>query len=339
MANETGPQFYEDETDIEKTDDLTTEYADETTRSTFVVDVFEEGIRLDVFLSRKMGVTRSYTQKLIDRGNVIILEGNNTVKPSLKVKPSMVFTVDVPPPQKLEILPEPVEFSVIHEDDDILVINKPAGLVVHPAPGNLYHTLVHGLLFRYPDIGLFNNVIRPGIVHRLDSTTSGLMVVARNITAMEKLQMQFRTRKIEKIYLALITGIPRRSSGELDLPIGRDPVNRCRMAVTPSGKASLTSYELLWSRKRFSLVKCQLHSGRTHQIRVHFKYIGCPLVGDKLYGFKNKVLGDLQLDRVFLHSWKLKFNHPVSGKKLEFTQPLPDDLVDFLQELLASDLD
>ncbi|MBN1332515.1 MAG: RluA family pseudouridine synthase [Synergistales bacterium] len=301
-----------------------------------VTDEKDIAIRLDLYLSERMGLTRSFIQKLINEGHVRI-NSRSRIKPSLRVKPGQTICVSLPPAQELEVIPEPVPFNVVYEDSDILVINKPAGVVVHPAPGNWHGTLVHGLLYRFPDIGIFNNVIRPGIVHRLDAQTSGLMVIARNNRAMEDLQMKFKNREIRKEYIALVKGKPSSPSGTLDLPIGRNARNRMKMSVRPGGKPSMTEYRVIWSRENSSLVQCTLLTGRTHQIRVHMKHIGCPLVGDTLYGPKKT--SERSLNRIFLHSWKLEFNHPVKGESLSFTQPLPEELILFLRGMISSKRD
>lgn len=292
----------------------------------------DAGMRLDVFLSRKMGLTRSSIQHLIKKGNVES-DSRQKIKPSLKVKPSQSFMITIPPAEDLEIVPEPVPFGVVHEDKELLVIDKPAGVVVHPAPGNWHGTLVHGLLYRYPEIGLFNNVIRPGIVHRLDQTTSGLMIVARNQRSLEALQKQFRNRTILKQYLALVRGYPVHKIGLIDLPIGRSRIDRKKMAVTATGKSAKTEYEVLWSYSGYSLLKCTLLTGRTHQIRVHLQHIGYPLVGDTLYG--GSKIPFAEMGRVFLHSWKLHFKHPLSGQELRYTCNLPKELVLCLRDVLS----
>lgn len=303
---------------------------------TIVTDEKDAGIRLDILLSGRMGLTRSFMQKLINDGSVTI-NSRSKVKPSLKIKPGQRISVSLPPAQELEVIPEPVPFEVIYEDTDILVINKPSGIVVHPAPGNWHGTLVHGLLYRFPDIGIFNNVIRPGIVHRLDAQTSGLMIIARNIKAMENLQLKFKNREIRKEYIALVKGKPSTPSGILDLPIGRSTRNRMKMSVRHEGKSSTTEYRVIWSTANSSLVLCNLLTGRTHQIRVHMKHIGCPLMGDTLYGSKRT--SERSLNRIFLHSWKLEFTHPLTGENLSFTQRLPEELILFLREMLSSKKD
>lgn len=286
------------------------------------------GERLDVFLSRRLGVTRSFAQRLVREGRVSC--GASRPKPALKVCEGVLYRVEMPPPENLEIEPEPVEFRVIYEDDILLVVDKPSGLVVHPAPGNWRGTLVHGLMWRYPDMGPFNNVRRPGIVHRLDATTSGLMLVARRQGAMEALQADFRDRSVGKEYLALVQGRIEPTEGTLSGPIGRDPVNRLRMAVVAGGRPAFTGYRVLWHRKGRSLVHCSLFTGRTHQIRVHLSALGHPLVGDMLYGASDAP----EFGRVFLHSWKLVFTHPGTGARMAFRSPLPRELQEYLRQML-----
>ena len=213
----------------------------------------------------------------------------------------------------------------------MIVVDKPAGLVVHPAPGHWSGTLVHGLLFRYPDLGTLNGVRRPGIVHRLDATTSGLMVVARNGLAQEGLFRDFKARRIRKEYLALCYGKTPALRGSVKYPIDRDPYNRLRMACVEGGREAWTDYERLWSVNDYSLVKCTLHSGRTHQIRVHMQAVRCPLVGDRLYVPSRR--SPFGPERIFLHSWKLGFKHPRTGDDMFFTRPLPPELSGFLREI------
>jgi 23S rRNA pseudouridine1911/1915/1917 synthase len=319
----------------------------------------EEGERADVFLARQLGITRSFAQKLIREGRLEKLSeqlssnssnSSNSpnslnylnsrspartaiTKPSRKIVPGETsFIVRVPPPETLEIEPEDVPFEVVYEDAFLLVVNKPAGLVVHPAPGHWRGTLVHGLLKRYPDMGPFNNVRRPGIVHRLDATTSGLMLAAREQRTMDLLQKAFKERAMEKRYLALAHGTFAATAreGVLEGPIGRHPAHRLKMAVVEGGRPSTTEYRVLWSRNGFSLVVCKLVTGRTHQIRVHMAAAGRPLAGDALYGAKEPLQNAPLSGRVFLHSWRLAFTHPVTGQALRFTCPLPEELRAYL---------
>ena len=287
--------------------------------------------RLDLLVAHRLGVTRSFAQRLIREGRVA-LEPAGKPKPSYKPAAGTRISVSIPPPETLEIEPQDVPFGVVYEDEHLLVVDKPAGLVVHPSLGHWRETLVHGLLFRYPDIrafGAVNNVTRPGIVHRLDAGTSGLMVVARNQKTMTALQQAFKERTVAKKYLALIQGEFNEPRGFFDDPIGRCPANRLRMAVVEGGRPAATEYRVLWSRRGYSLVICGLLTGRTHQIRVHMAAAGRPLVGDALYGAK-KIKG---FDRVFLHSWRLAFIHPITGQVLNFRSTLPEDLRLFLRSV------
>lgn len=289
-----------------------------------------EGHRLDFLISQELGLSRSYATKLIRMGRVMV-SWSDRVKPALKVQTGGSVSVDLPPPEDLELQPEDVPFQVVYEDQDIVVVNKPAGLVVHPAPGHWRGTLVHGLLYRYPEMMELNGVRRPGIVHRLDGTTSGLMVVARNGLAMESLIRSFKGRVVEKVYIAAVSGSPCPKEGEIRFPIGRDPGNRKRMAPVDWGRDAHTTYRTLWSQGGYSLLLCQIKTGRTHQIRVHMNAIGHPLVGDRLYG--GACPQGWGLERVFLHSWRLSFQHPRTAEMMSFVCPLPDELIKFIVQV------
>lgn len=286
--------------------------------------------RLDFAVSRLLGVSRGYAQKLIKEGHASLVP-ERRVKPSVKVAVGDLIEVEIPPAETLDLEPQDVAFETVYDDADVIVVDKPAGLVVHPAPGHWSGTLVHGLLFRYPDLGTLNGVRRPGIVHRLDATTSGLMVVARNGLAQEGLFRDFKARRIRKEYLALCYGQTPALRGSVKYPIDRDPYNRLRMACVEDGREAWTDYERLWSVNDYSLVKCTLHSGRTHQIRVHMQAVRCPLVGDRLYAPSRR--SPFGPERIFLHSWKLGFKHPRTGDDMFFTRPLPPELSDFLREI------
>jgi 23S rRNA pseudouridine1911/1915/1917 synthase len=229
----------------------------------------------------------------------------------------------------MDLEPENVPFDVLHEDPDFLVIDKPSGLVVHPAPGNWTGTLVHGLLFRYGDFGELSGARRPGIVHRLDAGTSGLMVIARNQWAHERLSLAFKKRFVDKEYLALVWKIVPWEVLEVRFPIGRDPHNRVRMSVHPDGKEAHTTFRVLRRFRKATLLACRLYTGRTHQIRVHASAIGHPLVGDTLYGPEYPLFPEVE--RIFLHAWKLRFPHPRTWEKIGFRSCLPQELVAMLQ--------
>ena len=288
-------------------------------------------LRADVFIAKSLGVTRAYAQKLIKAGCAEKIK-----KSSQKVILNNIYKITLPEPENdFEIEPEEVKFEVIYEDKDIIVLNKPAGLVTHPGHGNWHGTLAHGLLYKYPDMKLLRNKLRPGIVHRLDAVTSGLMVAARTQAAYEILQKKFQERAITKKYLALAHGVPVKNSGILSGAIGRDPDNKLKMAVideTHGGKAALTGYEVIRNyNNKFSLIICSLFTGRTHQIRVHLSALGHALYADSLYGApKHETLLN---NRIFLHSWRLEFNHPVTNKFMKFCLPLPDELKNILQDL------
>ncbi len=293
----------------------------------------DRGVRLDVFLSSRLGITRTFARKLVEEGNVRLLPEKKAT-PGMKMVPGIRAEVTVPPPEALDLEPEEVPFGVVYEDDWLIVIDKPSGVVVHPAPGNRHGTLVHGLLHRFRSFGSFNNVLRPGIVHRLDASTSGLLVVAREQEILENLQNQFRLREVRKLYLALVHGRVKNASGRIEAPIGRSPSNRLRMAVVEDGKHAITDFRRLWVRDGYSFLECSIATGRTHQIRVHLSSMGHPIVGDVLYGADKKKAASA--GRVFLHSWKLSFLHPKTGNRLFFRSCLPAALTGQLREILST---
>jgi 23S rRNA pseudouridine1911/1915/1917 synthase len=227
-----------------------------------------------------------------------------------------------PPLEKIENQPEPIPLEILFEDNDLIVINKPAGLVVHPGAGHRQHTLVNALLSHCTTLSGIGGKERPGIVHRLDKETSGCLVVAKNDKAHRNLSKQFAERTVEKIYLALVAGKLRKEAGLIEEKIGRHPVHRQRMSVTsPRGRPAKTEYRVIRSGDQMSLVECRLHSGRTHQIRVHLHHIGHPVLGDKVYAARSAK----NFPRQMLHAWRLGFRHPCSGEWKSFQAPLPDD--------------
>ena len=279
--------------------------------------------RLDVFLAEVLGITRSQIKSYLKQNYVIGIP-NVKLKPSMKVQTGQKFMVEPPEsPNIKNLAAEDIAFDVVYEDEHLLVINKPSGLVVHPAPGNWEHTLVNGLVYRYPDMRKLTDRMRPGIVHRLDSPTSGLMIIARTQEMTIALQKMFTERKVSKTYLALVHGAPDKHEGILSGPIDRDPNTPMKMAVVEGGRPSLTGYRVLWSMREHSLVECRLFTGRTHQIRVHMSALGCPLVGDTMYGAER--YGDEFTGRIYLHSWRLEFEHPATGKAMKFLQAVPHD--------------
>ncbi|GAV23747.1 RluA family pseudouridine synthase [Carboxydothermus pertinax] len=289
------------------------------------------GFRLDKFLAEQeeLDLSRSFIQKLIAEGRVNV-NGINK-KASYKVKGGEIITVVIPPPHKLTVTPEKIPLDIIYEDEDLVVVNKKAGMVVHPAEGNWEGTLVNALLYHCQNLSGIGGVLRPGIVHRLDKDTSGLLVVAKNDLAHQSLAEQIKTKRAIREYWAIVHGLLKNKKGLIDLPIGRDPRDRQKMAVVSHGKPAQTEYFVLEEfKKGFTLVKAKLLTGRTHQIRVHFSYLGHPVLGDPKYGAKSNPFG---LKRQMLHALKLSFTHPRSGELLDFTAPLPEDFQEVLEKL------
>lgn len=302
-------------------------------KKTFIIAPGEDNLRIDKLLTTKLeGYSRSQVQQLIEAGQVSIK--GRPVKGNMKGKQGDAIEIVLDKQSEEEIVPEAIPLEIIYEDEDLLVINKPQGLVVHPAPGNKKGTLVNALLYYYPPIGEINDGERPGIVHRLDKDTSGLMVVAKNDFAFKNLGVQFKAYQVKRHYLAIAHGKIEEEGGRIEAPIGRHPMDRKRMAVTQhSGKPALTEYWVKKRFKKFSLVEIALHTGRTHQIRVHLAYLGHPILGDPVYGSKKKHFG---VTTQMLHAYKLGFIHPRNNKYLEFSSPLPEDFNRIL-ELLESE--
>ncbi len=286
---------------------------------TFTIGAAEAGTRLDIFLSSQLAdLSRSRIQEEIRQGRVTI--NGSTVRPSQVLRDGDVVLVAPPaPPLQTDVGAEDIPLVVLHEDSSLIVMNKPAGLVVHPGAGNFTGTVVNALLHHCDDLSSIGGVERPGIVHRLDKETSGCLVAAKNDKAHRLLSEQFAGREVEKTYLALVDGRPRMPHGWIDAPIGRHPVHRQKMAVHERGREAQTHYRVIASEGLQSLVECRPKTGRTHQIRVHLKHLGHSVIGDPIYGRRGSHT------RHFLHAWKLAFRHPVSGKKVEFCSPLPSD--------------
>jgi 23S rRNA pseudouridine1911/1915/1917 synthase len=281
----------------------------------------EAKIRLDRFLANKLPeYSRSRLQQLVRTGFVRL--NNAPTRPRYLVRSGDKIELTEAPLEKIDSQPEPIPLEVLFEDKDIIVINKPPGLVVHPGPGHRQHTLVNALLSHCPTLSGIGGKERPGIVHRLDKETSGCLVVAKNDWAHRELSRQFAERWVEKIYLALVAGKLRKEAGAIEEKIGRHPVHRQRMSVASArGRPAKTDYRVVCSGDQASLVECRLYSGRTHQIRVHLHHLGHPVLGDKVYAAhlaKN-------FPRHMLHAWKLGFRHPCSGESKSFEAPLPDD--------------
>lgn len=300
-------------------------------RLDFVVE--GDGGRLDhVLVDQVPDLSRSRLQKLIRAGKVSV-DGQIVTKTGFKLEGGESVATTIPAPRPSSLQPEPIDLDIIFEDNDLIVVNKPAGMVVHPSAGHQSGTLVHAILAHAPDLRGVGEERRPGIIHRLDKDTSGLIVIAKNDQAMAALQAQFKERTVEKRYLALVDGKPRTSSGRIEAPIGRDPSHRKRMAVVPlsRGRESLTIFHSLENLDRHTLLEVFPRSGRTHQIRVHLSYIGVSIVGDRLYGRRKP---SHPLSRQFLHAAGLTITLP-GEDRATFEAPLPQDLQSALEELRA----
>ena len=295
------------------------------------------GLRLDAFLASQIeGWSRARLQKLIEHEDVLV--NGKPSKPSYKLREGDDLEIELTATSTVEFAPENIPIDVVYEDDTLVVVNKPAGLVVHPAAGTPSGTLANALAYHFrqlPDIG---TGVRPGIVHRLDRDTSGLLVVAKTEAALENLSDQFRERTVLKSYVALVHGRVLSNSGKIDQPLARDPSNRTRMAVVRGGRNALTLYRVRRAFQRFTLLDVELKTGRTHQIRVHLAWLKHPVVGDETYaGGRDNTIQDPQLrarirslKRHFLHAEKLAFTHPATKELVKFESPLPTDLSDVL---------
>lgn len=282
------------------------------------------GQRLDRFLAQALpAFSRSRLQSLIRDSSVTV--NGNAARPRDLVRDGDVIELREPKIAKIESEPEPMDLEILFEDDDLLVLNKRAGLVVHPGAGHQQHTLVNALLAHCKNLSGIGGKERPGIVHRLDKETSGALVVAKNDAAHRDLSKQFADRTTGKVYLALVAGTPRKSVGTIDAPIVRHPVHRQRMSIAKrAGRSARTEYRVLRSSADRSLLECTIQSGRTHQIRVHLHHLGHPVLGDKVYGGKRAGI----FARQMLHAWKLSFRHPRTAEPLTFTAPIPSDFAE-----------
>src|SRR5215218_544840 len=286
------------------------------------------GARLDRYVADQLpDLSRGTVQALIESGRVLV-DGQQR-KPKFRITPGEVVSVEIPPPRIDEILPDPIPLAVVYEDADVIVVNKPAGMVVHPAPGHPRGTLANALVAHVPGLAVGGSQ-RPGIVHRLDKDTSGLIVAAKTDRGRTALVAQWESRSVEKTYLALVLGSVGDEEATIDAPIGRDPKNRQRMTVLRSGRPAVTRFHVVERFPNATLLKLSIETGRTHQIRVHLAFIGHPIVGDQLYGSARATLP--QLDRQFLHASGLAFQLP-DGTALRLEAPLPDDLHAVLEEL------
>jgi 23S rRNA pseudouridine1911/1915/1917 synthase len=290
----------------------------------FVVSENDAKLRLDQFLAKRLPeYSRSRLQQLIRSGFVRLNE--QTTRPRQIVRGGDKIDLREPPLEKIDVRPEPIPLEILFEDDDLIVISKPAGLTVHPGAGQREHTLVNALLSHCATLSGIGGKERPGIVHRLDKETSGCLVVAKNDIAHRELSKQFSARTVEKIYLALVAGKLRKAAGVIEEKIGRHPVHRQRMRVTAvRGRTAKTEYRVIRSSNEASLIECRLHSGRTHQIRVHLCHLCHPVLGDKVYAPRSAK----NFPRQMLHAWKLGFHHPRIDEWKEFEAPLPSDFAE-----------
>ena len=291
----------------------------------FTVEVSES--RLDQYLAGlDTGMTRSQLSRLIVEGQALV--NGRPAKPSSKVRAGDSVSLSVPPPRPTGVVAQDIPVTVVYQDESVVVIDKPAGLAVHPGPGHPDMTLVNALLAMCPDIQGIGGEIRPGIVHRLDKDTSGLMMVAKTHQAHNDLSAQIKARQVTKGYLALVEGSLKSIEGKVDAPVGRHPRRRTRMAVVVGGKEARTNYKVRQELRGHSLVELYLETGRTHQIRVHMAHLGHPLVGDTTYGHASHLV-----DRHFLHAFHLGFKHPITGEPLDFKIDLPPDLTPAIDAL------
>lgn len=293
-----------------------------------VVKKDEKGIRIDKYLSQKLtDMSRSLIVSLINSGNILV--NDKTTKPSYIVEELDKISITNKEVEPLELEASNLHLDIVYSDEDVCVVNKPSGMVVHPAIGNTKDTLVNGLIYELDDFNGIKGEIRPGIVHRIDKNTSGLLMIAKNDYAHEFLSSQLKEHSVNRIYVGLVYGVISENLGRIEAPIGRDPKDRKKMAVVEDGKKAITNFKVIERYKKFTLVEFKLETGRTHQIRVHMKYIGYPLVGDPEYGPKKLVEETGQ----FLHAKTLGFIHPKTKKYIEFSVDIPPYFKDYLDKL------
>ncbi len=290
----------------------------------------EENERLDSYLSNQLDeISRTYLQRIIKEKRVLV--NGLLKKASYNVKEGDIIKVDLPEPKKLDLIAEDIPLDIIYEDGDVVVVNKPQNLVVHPAPGNYSGTLVNALLYHIDSLSTINGIIRPGIVHRLDKDTSGLLIVAKNDFAHKELSNQLKNRNIHREYIALVNGVLQKEEGTINLPIGRDPKDRKKMTVIgTNSKEAITNYWVLERFTKYTLVKVKLETGRTHQIRVHFSHMKHPIIGDPVYSNGKNEFG---LNKQLLHARKIGFIHPRNAEYMEFECEMPEQFNSILNIL------
>lgn len=285
--------------------------------------------RLDYYLSKILNdMSRTEIQRLIKEGNVLVNGNIKKAKYLLKVGDNII--IDIPAPEKYEVLPQDIQLNIIYQDEDIAIIDKPQGMVVHPASGNYGDTLVNALLYKFKQLSSIGGEMRPGIVHRLDKDTSGLLIIAKNNFSHAILSESLKKRDMKREYIALVKGVIKNNTGVIDEPIGRNPKHRKKMAVVnENSKSAITYYEVLERFEKYTLIRAKLETGRTHQIRVHFSYINHPIVGDPIYSNKD----EFNLKAQLLHSICVGFIHPRSGKYMEFNTEIPKNFEDVIKKL------
>ncbi|MCL2433222.1 MAG: RluA family pseudouridine synthase [Clostridia bacterium] len=298
------------------------------------LEIAEEyhGKRVDVALASLAGESRACIQRLIGQGCVYLENVATKIKPRDTAKAGEIYLIDIPKPMPSTLVPEDIPLEILYQDKNIAIINKPAGLVVHPAAGNYTGTLVQGLLYHIKDLSGIGGELRPGIVHRLDKMTSGLMVVAKNDEAHRSLSAQLTDRTCTREYMALARGAMGKNEGRIDAPIGRHHIYRQKMAVTDLGRPAVTDFIILQRMQNACLLHCKLQTGRTHQIRVHLAHIGHPVLDDPVYG------GAVEGARQMLHAWRLIFKHPNGGKTMAFEAQPPEDFLRRLRGLGGCDI-
>ena len=301
-------------------------------------EIADSGLRIDKYLSSvNEQLSRSYIQKLLKSG--LVLVDGKPVKASYQIDEGDVISLDIPEAVEPEIEPENMDLDILYEDQDVILVNKPKGMVVHPAAGHYSHTLVNGLMYHCKDqLSGINGVMRPGIVHRIDMDTTGVIIACKNDMAHNSIAAQLKEHSITRRYQAIVHGVLKDDTGTIDAPIGRHPTDRKKMSINYNhGKNAVTHYKVLKRFRQYTHVECRLETGRTHQIRVHMRHINHACVGDPLYG-KCDARADQGLTRQFLHSWRVAFDHPVTGERIECRDELPWDLAAVLDDLAPRSL-
>ena len=293
------------------------------------IDENNVGVRIDKFLNSYFEEkSRSYLQGLIENNNITI--NNKNIKSNYKLRKDDIIEVSLPKPAMLDVIPEDIKLDILYEDSEVVVVNKAKGMVVHPAVGNYTGTLVNALLYHCTDLSSINGVVRPGIVHRIDKDTSGVLVVAKNDNSHNFLAAQLKDHSMKREYIALVEGHLKEKEGTIDKPLGRNKKDRLKMGIVTDGKRAVTHYSVIKEFKDTTLIKCVLETGRTHQIRVHLASIGHPLIGDLVYGYKKQ---KYKIEGQMLHAKVLGFIHPVTKKYMEFEAPLPEEFENLINKL------